>query len=120
VTLDARCIVRAKSATTLHAARARDSLHGRGQYRCRSPAGHMACSPTAGMRGAVEYVAKRSPAGAWPAGLRIPALAGDAQTGAGLCWASTIRLRAQRREVLPNISASLRSDIGWPSWTLAR
>jgi hypothetical protein len=29
-------------------------------------------------------------------------------------WAS------QRREVLPNISESLRSDIGWPSCTLAR
>lgn len=42
------------------------------------------------------------------------------QAGARLCRASAIRLRAQRREVLPNISASLRSEIGLPSWTLAR
>lgn len=42
------------------------------------------------------------------------------QAGAKLCRASAMRLRAQRREVLPNISASLRSEIGLPSWTLAR
>ena len=69
----------------------------------------------------IAHAAKRSPrqdlAGG---GLRTPAVAGAAYTGAGLCRASAIRLRAQRREVLPNISASLRSEIGWPSWTLAR
>ena len=41
------------------------------------------------------------------------------QTGARLCRASAMRLRAQRREVLPNLAASLRSESGWPSWTLA-
>ena len=42
-----------------------------------------------------------------------------AGTGLGLCLASVMRLRAHRREVLPNIPASLRSDNGLPAWTLA-
>ena len=60
---DHRLMNATAAADVVHAARARDSLYGLAQYRCRSPAGHMACSPTAGMRGAVEYVAKRSPRG---------------------------------------------------------
>lgn len=34
------------------------------------------------------------------------------QPSVGLCRASAMRLRAQRREVLPNMPASLRSDSG--------
>ena len=37
-----------------------------------------------------------------------------------LALASAMRWRAQRREVLPNIAASLRSDSGLPLSTLAR
>lgn len=36
-----------------------------------------------------------------------------------MTWASAIRLRAQRREVLPNIAASLHSDSGLPASMLA-
>ena len=40
--------------------------------------------------------------------------------GTRLRRASAMRLRAQRREVLPNMPASLRSDSGLPVWRLAR
>lgn len=59
-------------------------------------------------------------------GLRLrPALAlivpvyGSAMAEAGIWRASAMRLRAQRREVLPYIAASLRSDNGLPSSRLA-
>ena len=42
-----------------------------------------------------------------------------AQAGAGLCLASAMRLRAQRRD-LPNMPPSLRSDSGAPCRTLLR
>src|SRR5450631_4816347 len=40
--------------------------------------------------------------------------------GVRLCRASAMRLRAQRREVLPNVPASLRSESGCPIWRLVR
>jgi hypothetical protein len=41
-------------------------------------------------------------------------------SGHGSCRASAILVRAQRREVHPNIRASLRSDSGFPACTLSR
>jgi hypothetical protein len=61
---------------------------------------------------------RHGPDAALPArrtGERVPA-----QAATDPCRASAIRLRAQRREVLPNASASLRSDNGLPSRRLAR
>ena len=64
----------------------------------------------------IAHAAKRCPRQDWPAGAFVLRLRwAPSYTGARLCRASAIRLRAQRREVLPNISASLRSESGWPS-----
>ena len=43
----------------------------------------------------------------------------SAPADAAMPRASIIRLRAQRREVLPNMAASLRSDKGLPASMLA-
>ena len=64
--------------------------------------------------------ASASPKGIAPAQIETPPGRVPAGFAFRFCRASAIRLRAQRREVLPNISASLRSEIGLPSWTLAR
>jgi len=45
---------------------------------------------------------------------------GSAMAETGMRRASAMRLRAQRREVLPYIAASLRSDNGCPLFRLAR
>src|ERR1700746_93888 len=55
-----------------------------------------------------------------PPGCRSCPVPAPGLSATGSRRASAIRLRAHRREVLPNDAASLRSDNGLPVWRLAR
>lgn len=52
--------------------------------------------------------------------LAIGVASESAVTAGDMCRACVIRARAQRREVCPNILASLRSESGLPACTLSR